>query len=241
MNIALLYLISGILIFLCLIYGLVSQTLVNATFNEYSSIYSASGITGAEVARRLLKKAGANVEVVRINGTLTDCYNSKYKVIKLSNEVYDSNSISALGVAAHETGHAIQDCSGMFWFKLKTFISPVLSLISRLCIPLVLIGAIVDIVFLLPTVGFYIVLVSVISYGVALIFNILTLPLEYDASKRALKMLKEEGFLTESELKGAKSVLRAALHTYISSFMTSLVYFLRFLGLLVMFITRREH
>ncbi len=234
------YIISAILILPVFIYSLISQVKVNSTFEEFSKNFAKSGITGAELAKRLLAKAEiSNVEVVRINGHLSDCYDSHNKVVKLSSNVYDSTSIAALGVCAHEIGHAIQDSQKNIIFRIRRFIIPVTSFITRAFIPLILIGSILNFMFFIPTIGYYIILVSLVSYGCSLLIYFVTLPLEYDASKKALKLLAETQTLDEVELAGSKKVLTAAIHTYIAAFLSSLIYFLRFLSILMIF-NRRD-
>ena len=136
---------------------------------------------------------------------------------------------------AHEVGHAIQHHKKSLMFRIRQLISPVVGFVSKAFFPLVLLGSIFNIMFLLPTIGYYIVLGSVIFYGASLIFEIITLPLEFDASKRAIKMLSETETLNSSELAKTKEVLSAAAQTYIASFASTLLYFIRFFSILMMF------
>lgn len=229
------YIIATLMIFPVLIYASIAQSSVHSTFNRYSKTPSLSGITASEIAKRLLARANVtNVKIEQINGRLTDCYDSRYKVIKLSSATYASSSIAAIGVCAHEIGHAIQDTKGSILFKVRRFLVPICNFISGAFIPLILLGSILNFTFYIPSVGYYICLTSLISYGASLLFQLVTLPLEYDASKKALQLLKEENF-SETELTQAKKVLTAAIHTYFASALTTLVYFLRFLSYAMIF------
>lgn len=235
------YIIVALLIIPVFIYGLICQANVNSTFNKYSKKLAESGITAAELAERLLESQNiTNVNVFRINGKLSDCYDSRNKVVKLSDEVYNSSSIAALGVCAHEIGHACQDAKKNFLFRLRQIIIPVTNFITKAFIPLILIGAVLNSLFYLPIVGYYITFSSVILYGASLLVYFVTLPLEYDASKKALAMLEKNEILNRDDLKGAKAVLKAAIHTYIAAFMSSLVYFLRFLSYFMILTNERK-
>ena len=236
MDWSLIYIISSLLIIPVLIYGVIAQSSVNATFNKYAKIPSSKGVTAAELTRKLLSNAGiTDVSVETINGHLTDCYDSKHKVVKLSTSTYNSTSLAALGVCAHEVGHAIQDARGSFLFRLRHALVPVCNLISRAFIPLILIGSILSFTFYIEAIGYYICLASIISYGASLVFQLVTLPLEYDASKRAITLLRETGAFSETEISQSKQVLSAAIQTYISGVFTTLVYFLRFLSYAMIF------
>lgn len=241
MNWTLLYIVASLAIIPIMIYGAISQSSVHSVFNKYSKVYSEHGITAGELARKLLKQAGINnVDVAPIEGRLSDCYDPTHRVVKLSHSTYNVSSMAALGVCAHEIGHAIQHHRRNFMFRLRSFLVPVVNLVSRACLPLILIGSLLSFTFYIPTVGYYIVLASVISYGASMLFYIVTLPLEYDASRKALKLLKETGEFSNSEIHAAKQVLTAAIHTYIAAFMTSLAYFLRFLSYAMIFTRNRD-
>lgn len=233
------YIITALSILPVFIYGLISQSRVQSTFEKYSKEF-AGNKPASETTHEILSRAGiTNVDIVRINGKLTDCYDSHHKVIKLSSGVFDSNSIAALGIAAHEAGHAIQDSKKNFIFRARQIIIPITNFISRAFIPLLFIGAILNYMFFLPIIGYYTTIISVILYGGSLLVYFVTLPLEYDASKKALILLSESGF-SEDELTGTKKVLNAAIHTYISAMLTSLLYFMRFLSLLMILNDRRK-
>ena len=230
------YIIATILILPAFVFGFIAQNLAMSTFEHHAKTVAYKGITGRELAENLLAKAGiSDVEVVNINGRMTDCYDPRNKVVKLSNATINSSSISALGVCAHEIGHAIQHHRKNIFFKIRQSIVPVVNIFSGMFIPLVFLGSILSFTFAIETVGYYIVLVSMITYGLTLLFYFVTLPLEYDASKKAIAMLEKENVLSPSELEHAKQVLKAAIYTYISSMMTTLLYFLRFLSYAMIF------
>ncbi len=236
MDWVMLYIIASLLLIPMFIYSIFASYNVNSVFNKYKNIHTSAGVTAAEFTQRLLNQANIdNVKITTINGKLTDCYDPRSKTIKLSSSTYDSTSISALGVCAHEVGHAVQDNRKMFLFRLRIIFVPVVNLINTLYIPLILVGSILAFTFMIPTVGYYIVLGSIIAYGASLVFYLITLPLEYDASRRALAMMKSMGVFTETELSQAKKVLKAAIQTYIAATLTSLIYFLRFLSYAMIF------
>lgn len=225
------YIVATVLILPSVIVGIACQGNVNATFDKYSKVPCKSGITTGELAQKLLENEGIkDVNVVKINGKLSDCYAPRYKVVKLSESTYNSNSMASLGVCAHEVGHAVQHAKGMFLFRLRSLFVPIINFANKLFVPLILVGSILGFTFSILDVGFYIVLASVILYGLSLIFQLITLPLEYNASKRALEMMKKLNCFEDYELEDAKKVLKAAIYTYVASFGTSLFYFLRFLS-----------
>ena len=175
------------------------------------------------------------VDIVQINGRFTDCYDPRHKVVKLSTATYGSSSVAALGVCAHEVGHAIQDAKGSFLFRLRLALVPVINFVSKLFVPLVLFGSILSFVLYIESVGYYITIAAVILYGASMIFYMLTLPLEYDASKKAVQLLRDTGTLTGGELDSAKKVLKAAIQTYVAELVVSILYFLRFLSYAAIF------
>lgn len=230
------YLIATALILPALIYGLHAQNKTVRVFEKYSNEGTNANITGAELAISLLAKAGiTNVDVVMINGKLTDCYDPRNKVVKLSKATYYSTSVGALGVVAHEVGHAIQDHKRMPLFRFRTFIIPIVNLISRAFVPMIFIGSILGFTLLIPTAGYVICWVSVALYGASLLLSFSTLGLEKDASKKALEMMKETGMFSTHEIESSSKVLDAAITTYIADFTTSLLYFLRFLSYAMIF------
>ncbi len=222
----------------------IASVAVNRTFAKYSQVPNRSGINGRETVWRILNANGVNgVSVGEVSGSLTDHYDPTREVVNLSQATSYSNSVGAVAVAAHEAGHVLQKHKGYFLFRLRNFLVPVVNFGSRLALPLVLIGFVID--FLINTsgepYGFYLALVGVALYGGALLFALVTLPVEIDASRRARQMLLQQGILTQEEMTGAKKVLNAAASTYLASLLVSLVYFLRFLlYVLTLFGRRRD-
>lgn len=205
-----------------LILAMWAQAKVSSTYAKYGKIRSMRGITGAEVAERILRKNGVlNVTVERVAGNLTDHFDPRTNVIRLSETVYGSTSVAALGVAAHETGHALQHNQGYFPIKLRNTILPVANLGSQAAFPLVLIG-------LLLSSGIMID-IGIILFGAVVLFQLFTLPVEFDASRRAIEVLDSEAFLEDDELKGAKKVLTAAAMTYVAAAASAIGNLLRLL------------
>ncbi len=202
---------------------------VNSTFNMYSNEHSRSGRTGADVARKVLDENGLNhIRIERVKGKLTDHYDPKNNVIRLSSAVYDSTSVAAIGVACHEVGHAIQYKEGYFPIKLRNAIIPLTNFSSRLAMPLILIGI------LLSSLGegySIVAYIGVALFGVAVLFQLITLPVEYNASNRAIKQLDSSLVLDSYELDGAKKVLNAAALTYVASLAVALSQFMYLLRL----------
>jgi hypothetical protein len=197
-----------------------AQYKVKSTFNKYSEISTNVNKTAAEIVRELLIENGVDdIKVKRIEGDLNDHYDPKNKVLNLSQNIYASNSIAAIGVAAHEAGHAIQDAKGYTPLKLRANLVPAASIGSSWGLPMAIIG------FFLQT-QFLIVLGFIMFLG-AFIFHLVTLPVEFNASKRALTLLKNNNILNTKELKGAKKVLRAAAFTYVSATLVALVNLVR--------------
>ena len=193
---------------------------VNSTFKKYSKISNTRGMTGADCAMAVLRAGGVNdVRIERVGGNLTDHFDPKAKVIRLSDAVYSSTSVAALGVAAHEAGHAVQHEVGYFPIKIRTAIIPVTQLGSNLAMPLVLIGIILG--------SLNLAYLGVIFFGLSTLFQLVTLPVEFNASSRALAALEEQNILMGSEIGSAKKVLSAAAMTYVAALLTSLLTLLR--------------
>jgi len=203
-----------------LLISMYAQYKVKSTFNKYSEISTNVNKTAAEIVKELLVENGVNdIKVKRIEGDLNDHYDPKNKVLNLSQNIYGSNSIAAIGVAAHEAGHAIQDAKGYTPLKLRANLVPAASIGSSWGLPMAIIG------FFLQT-QFLIALGFIMFLG-AFIFHLVTLPVEFNASKRALTLLKNNNILNSKELKGAKKVLRAAAFTYVSATLVALVNLVR--------------
>ena len=223
-----LYLVVALLFVPVLIWGIVAQAQVQSTFEKYSKTSCMSGYTADAVAKTILDKNGVGgVEITNIPGQLTDNYDPKRKVVSLSSSVFGSTSISAIGVAAHECGHVIQHHKGYLPIKIRTALVPIVNFFSRMFLPLLVVGIVFSAFssFFYATIFIY---VAIGFYGFSTLFSLVTLPVEFDASKRALKELEQLGFLSKDEISAAREVLRAAAMTYVVSFFTSLIYLLHF-------------
>lgn len=205
-------------------YSMYAQFKVSSTFNKYSRVANSRGYTGADVARLLLEQEGIHdVSVEPVAGNLTDHYDPTHKVLRLSQSVYGSTSIAALGVAAHETGHAVQHHVGYAPLNLRSGMFPMVSFSSKLAMPLIIIGLIFGYV----TTSLVLAKVGVFLYAAVVLFQIVTLPVEFNASARALKMLDGYGFLSDDELRPARKVLAAAAMTYVAAAAASIIQLLR--------------
>ncbi len=234
----LLYILLSVLIIPGIILGIYAQAKVSSTYKKYSQVSTENGYTAAQLARAVLDNAGLNdIEIRREKGFLTDHYNPRKKYIALSEDVHDSTSVAALGVALHEVGHALQKKENYFFLKFRQVLIPVTNFASTLLWPLVIMGILfgafsstggtLGAIFLYSGVGFY---------GLTVLLSLITLPVEFNASKRALSMLENGNFMTETELYGANKVLKAAALTYVASFVVAVLELLRFLALV--FISR---
>lgn len=234
------YWIFFILMIVCAILCAAASARVNSAYKKYGAMPNSSRMTGYDTAVRLLRSNGVNdVSVGRVQGMLTDHYHPTKEVVNLSDSVYGNASIGAVAVAAHEIGHVMQKKKGYAFYKLRTVLVPITNIGSRLALPLVLVGLLLDITVGLTQnsdVGFYLALLGVALYGLSTLFAFVTLPVELNASHRAKKMLLEAGILQQGEIAYADKMLDAAARTYMASMLTSLVYFLRFLmWVMVMF------
>jgi len=219
-----------------LLFAVYAQASVNANFSKYSRIGSKSGWTASDLSRMLLEKYDCKVVVRQTKGHLTDNYNPQTGILSLSASTYNSTSIAALGVAAHEVGHAVQHEQNYLLLKLRSAIVPVVNIGSRIAIPLVIIGVLLEwFITSSSIVGATIISVGIICYSLATVFCLITLPVELNASRRARKLLLETGVLDEEETRQAGKVLNAAALTYVASLAISLLYFLRFLLILSRF------
>lgn len=210
-----------LLVIPAIIFALIAQIKVKTTFNRYSSENNQHGYTAKEVARRILDDNGLqNISIEYISGELTDHYDPSANVIRLSDSVYSSTSVAAIGVAAHEVGHAIQHAKGYAPIKVRQAIIPVTQIGSRLAVPLVILGMLFAALNWLVPVGIFL-------YTGVVFFQAVTLPVEFDASNRALKTLDENLILYKDEVKMAKKVLGAAAMTYVAAMFSSLMSLLR--------------
>lgn len=199
-----------ILLIPALLFALYAQSKVNGTFQRYLRVYASSGMTGAEVARRILDSNGLyDVAVERIHGHLTDHYDPRQRVLRLSQAVYGGTSVAALGVAAHEAGHALQHANNYVPLGIRNNLFPVANIGSQMAFPLFFMG----LIFRWDT----LMLVGIWFFIAALAFQLVTLPVEFNASRRAIAQLSSGGYITQSEIPHAKKVLDAAALTYIAA------------------------
>ena len=218
----------------CIILSLLASSLVNRTFKRYSKQLSTRQITGAEAAQRVLSANGVgNVQITRVSGKLTDHYDPKRNVIRLSDSVYDSTSTAAIGVACHEAGHAVQYAKHYAPIKLRAAIIPVTNIGSMLAWPLILIG----LLFSSSTMSTTFIYLGIACFSLSLIFQLVTLPVEFNASRRAMNAIEDGNLLTAEERKGARKTLTAAAMTYVAAVVVSLAQLLR---LLLLFGGRRR-
>ena len=209
----------------CLIFAMIASSNVNSTFNKYSKQLSRRHITGAEAAQRVLHANGVHgVRIERIAGNLTDHFDPKTNVIRLSDPVYNSTSTAAIGVACHEAGHAVQYAVGYSPMKLRAAIIPLTNFGSKLAFPLILVGILLGSLGEISTLFIYL---GIAAFGLSFVFKMVTLPVEFNASRRAIKAIEEGGILTEEEQRGAKKTLTAAAMTYVAATATALAQLLR--------------
>ena len=214
-----------VLVMPAVLFSLWASLKVNSTFKKYSTVRSSRGITGAEAARRVLDANGLySVKIDRVRGDLTDHYNPKNNTIYLSDTVYDNPSAAAIGVAAHEAGHAVQHAVGYVPIKIRSAIIPATRFGSVIAIPLILLGLLFEASGML-----YLAYLGVACFGLSTIFQLVTLPTEFNASRRALEAIENNGILARDEIKDARKVLSAAAMTYVAALAVSLMQLLRLL------------
>ena len=221
-----------ILLFVVMILSMIAQGRVQSVFNQYAQVPARSGVTGARLAEELLYRNGLNLPVQPVAGSLTDHYDPRNQVVGLSEAVYGSSSVSALAVAAHEIGHVLQHNEDYAPMKMRSVILPAANIGCRIG-PYLVIGGLLLSYLAAGTgnAGYYIALVGVGLYVMMLLFQLITLPVEFNASKRGLEMLTDGGYLAEDELPGAKKMLRAAAMTYVLAALGSFVTVLRLFSL----------
>ena len=209
--------------------SIIASARVNSTFNKFARERSMSGMTGAQTAEKILRTKGIyDVRVEHIRGTLTDHYDPSAKVVRLSDSVYNSTSVAAIGVAAHECGHAIQHKEGYFPLKLRSTLVPAANIGSKLGLPIVLLGLILGIGFDLPGGGYFsLAQIGIWVFSLAVLFQVVTLPVEFNASGRALKLLGSYGVMGSDEVDDCKRVLGAAALTYVAAAAASILQLLR--------------
>lgn len=212
-----------ILVIIGAVICMIASANVNSTYKKYSSYRSMTGMTGAQAAQRLLAATGIrDVQVRHVSGNLTDHYNPSTKVLNLSDAVYGSSSVAAIGVAAHECGHAIQHANGYVPLKLRSAFVPVANIGSKLAWPVMLLGLLIN-----SESSQLVINVGIILFSFAVIFQLITLPVEFNASRRAMQLLDQQGILSESELPYTRKVLGAAALTYVAGAASSILQLLR--------------
>src|SRR5574344_1151636 len=218
------YYIMGIILLPAIIFSIIAQAKVNSTYKKYMEVNSKVGLPAYKVAEMMLEKKGIiDVRVIKIGGQLTDYYSDKTKEVALSEDIYSSTSVSAIGIAMHEVGHAMQYADGYKPITVRNFMVKVCNLSSKILWPLVILGLIFNFgvqssgvlgqVFLWAGIGFF---------GLSAFFNLVTLPVEYNASNRAKAVISKENLLTSEELSGASEVLNAAALTYVAALLVSI-------------------
>ena len=207
-----------------LIFTFWAQIKVNSSFNKYSKVRTSRGITGAMAARRILDANGLhNVRIEKVRGSMTDHFDPRTNVVRLSETVHDVASVAALGVAAHEVGHAIQYAKGYAPIKIRAAIIPATRIGSSLAMPLFIIGLLLA--------SDPLILFGIVLYSLVTLFQLVTLPVEFNASSRAMKTLEGQGILLGDELRGARAVLTSAAMTYVAALATSLLSLLRLIAI----------
>lgn len=218
-----------VLVLPCILLSLWASSNVKSTFNKYSKQFSQRRLTGAEAAQRVLMAHGVRgVRIERVSGDLTDHYDPKANVIRLSDSVYGSPSIAAIGVACHEAGHAVQYAEHYAPIKLRAAIIPLTNFGSKIAMPLILMGI------LFSAFGAFsdtLVYLGIAAFGLSLVFQLITLPVEFNASRRAIQTIESAGLLTEEEQRGAKKTLKAAALTYVAATAVALAQLLRLIAI----------
>ena len=224
-----------VLVLPCIILSLWASSSVKNTFARYSKAHSIRRITGAQAAQRVLSHNGVSgVRIERVSGNLTDHYDPRTNVIRLSDSVYDSTSVAAIGVAAHEAGHAVQYARHYAPIKLRAAIIPITNIGSKLAMPLILLGVVLS---FLGSFSTTLIDLGIAAFALSLVFQLLTLPVEFNASRRAMQAIDDAGILTGEEQRGARKTLTAAAMTYVAATAVALAQLLR---LLVLFGRRRD-
>ena len=214
-----------ILVLIGAVICMLASARVKSTYQKYSKMRSMTGMTGAQAAQRILHHAGIyDVTIQHVSGQLTDNYNPRQKTLNLSDAVYNVPSVAAVGVAAHECGHAIQHHKGYAPLTIRSAIVPAANIGSNLAWPLILLG-----LFITSDMGVFFINLGIIGFSLAVLFQLVTLPVEFNASKRALVLLEDCGILSQSEIPATKKVLSAAALTYVASAAASILQLIRLL------------
>lgn len=216
-----------VLVLPCVILSLIASASVNSTFKKYAKQISCRNISGSQAAQRVLQMNGIHgVRIERISGNLTDHYDPESNVIRLSDSVFDNTSTAAIGVACHEAGHAIQYAVHYFPIHLRAAIIPITNFGSKLAMPLIILGLIMS---AFGSISFGIIYIGIACFGLSLLFQLITLPVEFNASRRAMQSISDCQILTEDEQRGARKTLTAAAMTYLAATALSLAQLLRLL------------
>lgn len=224
---------TWILVIIGAVLSMAASAKVNSTFNKYSRVRSMTGMTGAQAAVRLLNSQGIyDVQVQAVRGQLTDHYDPRTKTVNLSESVYDSTSVAAIGVAAHECGHAMQDNLGYVPLRIRAAIVPVANIGSQAAFPIIILGVIIG------GLASPLVNIGILLFSLAVLFQLVTLPVEINASRRAVTLLGQVGILGDQEVGQTRKVLGAAALTYVAALAASVLQLLR---LLLLFGGRRNN
>ena len=225
-----------VLVLPCILLSLWASANVNSTFKKYSKQFSVRRLTGAEAAQRVLSANGVHgVRIDRVSGNLTDHFDPKTNVIRLSDSVYSSTSTAAIGVACHEAGHAVQYAEDYTPIKLRAAIIPITNFGSKIAMPLILLGIVFTFLGEFSTMLVYL---GIAAFGLSLVFQLVTLPVEFNASRRAMQAIESANILTEEEQRGARKTLTAAAMTYVAATAVALAQLLR---LILIFGGRRRN
>lgn len=222
------------LVLIGVVFSLLASGKVKSTFSRYSQVRNSRGLTGAQAAEQVLHRAGIyDVRIERVGGNLTDHYDPRTKVLRLSDSVYGQTSVAAVGVAAHECGHAIQHAKGYGPLKLRSTLVPIANFGSKIAWPLIILG-----LFISGESSVLLINIGIIAFLAAVVFQLITLPVEFNASNRAIRMIADSGMMYGEEIQGAKKVLSAAALTYVASAATAILQLLR---ILILTGGRRRH
>lgn len=220
----------------CIVLAMLASASVKSTFKRYSKQYASKGITGAQAAQLVLQHNDVRgVRIERVSGSLTDHFDPKTNVIRLSDDVYNSTSTAAIGVACHEAGHAAQYAHNYAPIKIRAAIIPITNFGSKIAMPLILLGIVLS---FLGNFSYTLVYLGIACFSLSLIFQLVTLPVEFNASRRALQSIDQAGILSKEERSGAKKTLKAAAMTYVAAVAVALAQLLR---LIVLFGGRRRN
>lgn len=213
------------LVLIGVVLSLIASGRVKSTFSKYAKVRNSRGLTGAQAAEQVLHRAGiVDVRIERVGGNLTDHYDPRTKVLRLSDSVYGQTSVAAVGVAAHECGHAIQHAKGYAPLKLRSTLVPIANFGSKIAWPLIIFG-----LFIRGESSTLLINIGIIAFLAAVVFQLITLPVEFNASNRAIRMIADSGMMYGEEIQGAKKVLNAAALTYVASAATAILQLLRIL------------